>query len=138
MHLKRDKFPQGRKDLTHVPTLTIDPYDARDFDDAVSLAKNDKGNWELMVHIADVAHFVPLGSALDDEAKRRATSVYLPDRVIPMLPELISNHLASLQPDKVRLTKTVFMEMNGRRNAAPSRSIQFGHSQRSTAELRTG
>lgn len=103
---------EGRRDLTQVPTLTIDPYDARDFDDAVSLCKNEKGNWELMVHIADVAHFVPVGSALDEEAKKRATSVYLPDRVIPMLPEIISNHLASLQPSRVRLTKTVFMEMS--------------------------
>ena len=104
-------IPEGRRDVTNIPTLTIDPYDARDFDDAISLRRNEKGNWELMVHIADVAHFVPLGSVLDEEAKNRATSVYLPDRVIPMLPELISNHLASLQPNKVRLTKSVLMEM---------------------------
>lgn len=111
-----DKFVEGelpadRRDLTQIPTLTIDPFDARDFDDAISLRRNEKGHWELLVHIADVAHFVPVGSILDEEAKRRATSVYLPDRVIPMLPELISNHLASLQPDRVRLTKTVLMEM---------------------------
>lgn len=106
------EFPSDRRDLTKVPTLTIDPYDARDFDDAISLSKNEKGNWELMVHIADVSHFVPLGTVLDDEAKKRATSVYLPDRVIPMLPELISNHLASLQPNRIRLTKTVLMEMS--------------------------
>jgi ribonuclease R len=105
------ELPPNRRDLTQVVTLTIDPSDARDFDDAISLSKNDKGHWELMVHIADVAHFVPIGTPLDDEAKKRATSVYLPDRVIPMLPELISNHLASLQPDKVRYTKTVLMEM---------------------------
>lgn len=105
-------IPADRRDLTKTPTLTIDPFDARDFDDAISLSKNEKGNWELMVHIADVAHFVPVGTPLDEEAKRRATSVYLPDRVIPMLPELISNHLASLQPDKVRMTKTVLMEMS--------------------------
>lgn len=104
------EIPDGRTDFTKIPTLTIDPYDARDFDDAISLQKNEKGNWELYVHIADVAHFVKVGSALDNEAKDRATSVYLPDRVIPMLPEIISNHLASLQPDKVRLTKTVLME----------------------------
>jgi ribonuclease R len=103
-------IPEGRTDLRTVPTLTIDPVDARDFDDAISLSKNEKGNWELQVHIADVSHFVPLGSALDDEARRRATSVYLPDRVIPMIPETISNHLASLQPDRNRLAKTVFME----------------------------
>ena len=106
------EIPADRRDLTQVPTLTIDPFDARDFDDAISLSRNEKGNWELMVHIADVAHFVPVGSILDEEAKNRATSVYLPDRVIPMLPELISNHLASLQPDKVRMTKTVLMELS--------------------------
>lgn len=105
------QIPDDRRDLTTVPTLTIDPFDARDFDDAVSLSKNEKGHWELMVHIADVSHFVPRGSPLDEEAKHRATSVYLPDRVIPMLPEIISNHLASLQPDRVRLTKTVWMEL---------------------------
>lgn len=105
------EIPEDRRDLTKVPTLTIDPFDARDFDDAISLSRNEKGHWELMVHIADVAHFVPVGSILDEEAKNRATSVYLPDRVIPMLPELISNHLASLQPDKVRMTKSVLMEM---------------------------
>lgn len=104
-------IPADRRDLTKVPTLTIDPFDARDFDDAISLSRNEKGNWELMVHIADVAHFVPIGSPLDAEARRRATSVYLPDRVIPMLPELISNHMASLQPDRVRYTKTALMEM---------------------------
>jgi len=101
----------NRKDLTQIPTLTIDPTDARDFDDAISLSMNEAGHWELMVHIADVAHFVPEGSTLDDEARRRATSVYLPDKVIPMLPEIISNHLASLQPDRLRLAKTVKMEM---------------------------
>ncbi|MBX3420113.1 MAG: ribonuclease R [Pirellulaceae bacterium] len=111
-----DQFVEGdissdRRDLTQLPTLTIDPADARDFDDAISLNRNDKGNWELSVHIADVAQFVPIGSVLDQEARQRATSVYLPDRVIPMLPEIISNHLASLQPDRVRLTKTVLMEM---------------------------
>ncbi len=103
-------IPAGRTDLRLVPTLTIDPIDARDFDDAISLSKNEKGNWELQVHIADVSHFVPVGSALDEEARKRGTSVYLPDRVIPMIPETISNHLASLQPDRNRLAKTVFME----------------------------
>ena len=105
------EIPDDRRDLTKVPTLTIDPADARDFDDAVSLSRNEKGHWELMVHIADVSYFVPVGTPLDVEAKRRATSVYLPDRVIPMLPELISNHMASLQPDRVRYTKSALMEM---------------------------
>ena len=105
-----ETIPTGRVDLTATPTLTIDPTDARDFDDAISLCKNDVGNWELQVHIADVAHFVPEDTPLDLEAKQRATSVYLPDKVIPMLPEIISNHLASLQPDKKRLAKTVLLE----------------------------
>ncbi len=108
----RDEIPADRRNLTVTPTLTIDPADARDFDDAISLSRNEVGHWELMVHIADVAHFVPQGSKLDLEARRRATSCYLPDRVIPMLPELISNHLASLQPHKNRLTKTVLIELN--------------------------
>ncbi|QDT02689.1 Ribonuclease R [Rubripirellula lacrimiformis] len=102
--------PEGRKDLTQLLTITIDPFDARDFDDAISLER-EEGRWRLWVHIADVSHFVPVGGALDEEAKARATSVYLPDRVIPMIPEIISNHLASLQPDKVRLVKTVEIEM---------------------------
>ncbi|MGB7328121.1 MAG: VacB/RNase II family 3'-5' exoribonuclease [Rubripirellula sp.] len=102
--------PEGRNDLTKLLTITIDPLDARDFDDAISLER-EEGRWRLWVHIADVSHFVPVGGALDEEAKHRATSVYLPDRVIPMIPEIISNHLASLQPDKIRLVKTVEIEM---------------------------
>jgi ribonuclease R len=101
----------GRTDLTETTIITIDPVDARDFDDAISLVKLDNGHWRLGVHIADVSHFVKHGTALDREGKDRATSIYLPDRVIPMLPEIISNNLASLQPDKVRYTKTVFIEM---------------------------
>jgi ribonuclease R len=102
-----ETVPPGRTDLTAEPAITIDPADARDFDDAISLDKDEDGGWRLSVHIADVAHFVPLRSALDREAHRRATSVYLPDRVLPMLPEAISNSLASLQPGRVRYTKTV-------------------------------
>ena len=101
---------EGRTDLTGQTVITIDPVDARDFDDAISLEKTAKGHWRLGVHIADVSHFVRPRTALDREAFSRATSVYLPDRVIPMLPELISNGLASLQPDRVRYTKTVFIE----------------------------
>ncbi|MHC4880479.1 MAG: ribonuclease R [Planctomycetota bacterium] len=100
----------GRLDLTRETIVTIDPVDARDFDDAISLQKIEKDHWLLGVHIADVAHFVREGSRLDDEAKKRGTSVYLPGRVIPMLPETISNALASLQQSKVRFTKTVFIE----------------------------
>ncbi|MGD0898531.1 MAG: RNB domain-containing ribonuclease, partial [Thermoguttaceae bacterium] len=90
--------------------VTIDPPDARDFDDAISLERLDDGRWRLGVHIADVAHFVRPRTALDREAHNRGTSVYLPDRVLPMLPELISNGLASLQPEKVRYVKSVLME----------------------------
>ena len=102
----------GRLDLTGETIITIDPVDARDFDDAVSLERLENGHWRLGVHIADVSHFVRQKSALDREAHDRATSVYLPDRVIPMLPEIVSNNLASLQPDKVRYTKTAFIEFS--------------------------
>ena len=101
-----------RLDLTRETVVTIDPATARDFDDAISLKRIEKGHWVLGVHIADVAHFVTPGSALDREAKERATSVYLPGRVIPMLPEVISNGLASLQQGKVRYVKTCFIEFD--------------------------
>jgi ribonuclease R len=111
-----DKFDEsiaeGRADLTGLLTITIDPVDARDFDDAISLERTAKGHWRLGVHIADVSHFVRPRTALDREAYARGTSTYLPDRVIPMLPEVISNSLASLQPDRVRYTKSVFMEFS--------------------------
>jgi ribonuclease R len=105
-----DESLAGRLDLTHETTITIDPVDARDFDDAVSLTRLVSGHWKLGVHIADVAHFVRARSPLDREARERGTSVYLPDRVIPMLPEVISNNLASLQPHKVRYTLSALME----------------------------
>jgi len=109
-----EKFDESigddRRDFTGDTVVTIDPFDARDFDDAISLEKLDNGHWRLGVHIADVSHFVPQGSPLDREARDRATSVYLPDRVIPMIPEVISNNLASLQPNRVRYTKTAIIE----------------------------
>tara|TARA_R110002049_G_scaffold2750_8_gene22171 strand:- start:91835 stop:94090 length:2256 start_codon:yes stop_codon:yes gene_type:complete len=105
-----DTVPDDRTDLTNLLTITIDPFDARDFDDAISLQR-ESDRWRLWVHIADVSHFVKVGSPLDEEAQRRATSVYLPDRVVPMIPEIISNHLASLQPERIRLVKTVEIEM---------------------------
>ncbi len=105
-----DESVGDRLDLTDETVVTIDPKDARDFDDAISLKKLDNGHWRLGVHIADVAHFVPAGSPLDVEARERGTSVYLPDRVLPMLPELICNGLASLQPDKVRYAKSALIE----------------------------
>lgn len=108
----REDDLEGRLDLTGETIVTIDPVDARDFDDAISLSRSDEGHWHLGVHIADVAHFVRPGSVLDREAYKRGTSVYLPDRVLPMLPELISNSLASLQQGKVRFTKSALMEFS--------------------------
>jgi ribonuclease R len=105
-----DESIGDRLDLTGETIITIDPKDARDFDDAISLERLDNGHWRLGVHIADVSHFVPPASPLDAEARDRATSVYLPDRVIPMLPEVLSNGLASLQPDKVRYTLSALIE----------------------------
>jgi len=120
-----------RDDFTALTVVTIDPVDARDFDDAISLERLDNGHWRLGVHIADVSHFVVTHSPLDDEARERATSVYLPDRVLPMLPEVISNNLASLQPGRVRYTKTVFIEFtpDGARVASDMHSgaIQSDH-----------
>ncbi|HYO24540.1 MAG TPA: ribonuclease R, partial [Lacipirellulaceae bacterium] len=105
-----DSSGPSRRDLTGETIITIDPATARDFDDAISLELSDKGHWLLGVHIADVSHFVQPKTPLDREARDRATSVYLPDRVIPMLPEIISNNLASLQPDKVRYAITARLE----------------------------
>ena len=99
----------SRLDLTRETIITIDPIDARDFDDAISLDREENGNWRLGVHIADVAHFVRPGTLLDKEARHRGTSVYLPDKVLPMLPEIISNALASLQQGRVRYTKSAFI-----------------------------
>jgi len=101
-----------RLDLRDTLTITIDPVTARDFDDAITLSRDDRGYWNLGVHIADVSHFVAPGSDLDRTARKRGTSVYLPDRVLPMLPEILSNSLASLQAGKVRYTLSAFMEFN--------------------------
>jgi len=119
-----ESIPPSRCDLTGLTVVTIDPIDARDFDDAISLERTSAGHWRLGVHIADVSHFVREKTVLDREARERATSVYLPDRVIPMLPEMISNNLASLQPDRVRYTRTVFIELTaeGARIAVESAS----------------
>jgi ribonuclease R len=93
-----------RRDFRKVLTMTIDPVDARDFDDAISYKELEDGLYEIGVHIADVSHYIEKGSALDVEAYRRATSVYLPDRVLPMLPERLSNELCSLRPDEEKYT----------------------------------
>ncbi len=105
------EIPPDRLDLTKETIVTIDPVDARDFDDAISLKRDaGSGHWTLGVHIADVAHFVVDGSVLDAEARKRGNSVYLPRHVIPMLPEVLSNGVCSLQQGHVRYTKTVFIE----------------------------
>ena len=101
----------NRLDLRDWTTITIDPEDAKDFDDAVSLTKLENGNHQLGVHIADVSHFVHQGSPIDHEGLDRGTSIYLVDRVIPMLPEHLSNELCSLQPDRQRLTFSCIMEL---------------------------
>ena len=126
----------GRLDLTGATVLTIDPFDARDFDDAISLERIENGHWKLGVHIADVSHFVRRKTALDQVARDRATSIYLPDRVIPMLPEIISNNLASLQPDRVRYTKTVFIEYtaDGARVAVEAHNAVIKSARRFTYE----
>lgn len=102
---------EGREDFRDLPTITIDPVDARDFDDAVSIVIKDDIRI-LYVHIADVAHYVTPGSQLDNEAQRRGTSVYLPDRVLPMLPQVLSNGACSLKPDEERPARTVVMKFD--------------------------
>ena len=101
---------QGREDLRDQFIVTIDPDDARDFDDAINVERKPDGGWRLGVHIADVAAYVRPGTALDREAYKRGNSVYLPDRVIPMLPERLSNGVCSLNPAVNRLTHSVFLE----------------------------
>ena len=101
----------GRVDCRKHQVITIDPHDARDFDDAFFLKKTEAG-WKLWVHIADVSHYVKQGSALDIEARKRGNSTYLVDRVIPMLPEALSNELCSLKPEVDRLTKCVEFQLN--------------------------
>lgn len=93
-----------RRDFRGIPTLTIDPHDAKDFDDALSIRKTPEGFWEVGVHIADVTHYVQPDTKIEEEAYRRATSVYLVDRVVPMLPERLSNNICSLRPDEEKLT----------------------------------
>jgi len=110
----------GRRDLRDLPLLTIDGADARDFDDAV-FAQRRKNGWRLVVAIADVSHYVTPGSALDQEAEHRATSVYFPARVIPMLPEALSNGLCSLKPDVERLCLVCDMSINDKGHVTRSR-----------------
>jgi ribonuclease R len=123
----------GREDLTALPLVTIDGADARDFDDAVYAERLKGGGWRLVVAIADVSHYVRVGSVLDVEARARATSVYFPDRVIPMLPEHLSNHLCSLMPDVERLAFVCDMRVG--KTGVPGRAHFYEAVIRSHARL---
>jgi ribonuclease R len=111
---------EGREDFRHLPIVTIDGETARDFDDAVYVERRPDG-WSLQVHIADVAHYVRTGTALDQEARLRGTSVYFPDRAVPMLPEALSNGMCSLKPREERLVMSALMEFDGAGNMQSSR-----------------
>jgi len=102
----------SRRDMRSVTTFTIDPDDAKDFDDALSLKKIDDDTFEVGIHIADVSHYVKPGSILDEEARKRATSVYLVDRVVPMLPEVLSNYVCSLRPNEDKLCMSAVFELS--------------------------
>jgi ribonuclease R len=117
--LSLDNSPEEvakRRDFRGTTTFTIDPFDAKDFDDALSIKKLANGNYEIGVHIADVTHYLKKGTLLDDEAYNRATSVYLVDRVVPMLPEVLSNDLCSLKPNVDRLCFSAVFEMDEEAN----------------------
>lgn len=101
-----------RRDFRAVTTFTIDPADAKDFDDALSIQKLENGNWEIGVHIADVSHYIQPDSILDKEAYKRATSIYLVDRVVPMLPEMLSNGVCSLRPQETKLCFSAVFELD--------------------------
>ena len=103
---------KSRRDIRNITTFTIDPEDAKDFDDALSFKKLSNGHFEIGIHIADVSHYVSIGTALDEEARYRGTSVYLVDRTIPMLPEELSNGLCSLNPNLDRLTFSAIFELD--------------------------
>ena len=105
-----------REDMRDVFTCTIDPKDAKDFDDALSIRKLDNGLWEVGVHIADVSHYVKEGSVIDKEAYNRATSIYLVDRTIPMLPERLCNFICSLRPDEEKLCYSVIFQLDDEAN----------------------
>jgi len=123
----------GREDITGKVIVTIDPPDAKDFDDAISLETDAGGNSVLGVHIADVSHFIPKGSPLDEEAHERGNSIYLPGKTIPMLPEVLSNGICSLQPEQRRFTKSVYITYDEKGNIL---SRRFANSViRSTARL---
>ena len=107
---------KNRRDFRTTTTFTIDPKDAKDFDDAISIKKLENGNWEIGIHIADVSHYIQPGSILDNEAYKRATSVYLVDRVVPMLPEVLSNQACSLRPHETKLCFAAVFEIDEEAN----------------------
>ena len=113
-----------REDFREITTFTIDPKDAKDFDDALSIRPIKPGLWEVGVHIADVTHFVKEGSCIDKEAEKRATSVYLVDRTIPMLPERLCNMLCSLRPNEEKLAYSAIFEMNDKAEVKNSRIVK--------------
>ncbi|WP_297272348.1 ribonuclease R [uncultured Bacteroides sp.] len=112
-----------REDFRDVTTFTIDPKDAKDFDDALSIRQLKNGLWEVGVHIADVTHYVPEGGIIDKEAEKRATSVYLVDRTIPMLPERLCNFICSLRPDEEKLAYSVIFNLNEKAEVVDSRVV---------------
>ena len=112
-----------REDFRDVFTCTIDPHDAKDFDDALSVKQLDKGLWQVGVHIADVSHYVTEGSIIDKEAMKRATSVYLVDRTIPMLPERLCNFICSLRPDEDKLAYSVIFNLDDEANVKAYRIV---------------
>jgi len=130
----------ARRDFRNVTTFTVDPEDAKDFDDALSISRLPDGNWEIGVHIADVTHYVKPGTILDQEAQLRATSVYLVDRVVPMLPEKLSNHVCSLRPDEEKLCFSAVFSMDdnarvltewfGRTVIKSNRRFSYGEAQK--------
>src|SRR6202030_3829986 len=111
-HPVGDAERAGREDFRDLPIVTIDGETARDFDDAVFVEHRADGSWHLQVHIADVAHYVRTGSALDREARVRGTSVYFPDRAVPMLPEALSNGMCSLKPHEDRLVMSALLNLD--------------------------
>lgn len=113
-----------RRDMRDVTTFTIDPKDAKDFDDALSIRRLEDGNWEIGVHIADVTHYVKPDTIIDKEAQKRATSVYLVDRVVPMLPERLSNGICSLRPDEDKLTFSCIFKMDNNAKVLDSEIVR--------------
>ena len=119
-----------RRDLRNVLTFTIDPKDAKDFDDALSFIVLDNGNYEIGVHIADVSHYLQEGTLLDEEAYNRATSVYLVDRVVPMLPEVLSNYACSLRPQEEKYTFSAIFQLNNKAEVVDTwfgRTVIYSH-----------